>query len=161
MFWDKKIAVFHFLWTLLRDLAVLPFWSELMTRFRALEIHTVHLTESIKETFLKAGDGITSIITLCLPSCPAFSTATADLQGSFSISNHPAPPAWLPWKAPQPSSGNAFITSTLTETAMSTAWIVIIAESSWKRRRGITLGPLWLLFLISPSQSLGEATSLL
>lgn len=87
------MAVFNFLQILLRDLAVFPFWSELITRFKVLEIYTVHLTESKKGTFLKVGNGTTSIITLCLSSCPAFSSATADLQGSFSISNHPAPPA--------------------------------------------------------------------
>lgn len=47
-FLRQNSAVFHFLHVLLRDLAVFPFWSELTTSFKLLEIHAVHLTEIIR-----------------------------------------------------------------------------------------------------------------
>lgn len=63
-----------------------------MVRIKALEIYSVSQTEGKREIPEIGGD-IASIITFCLPFCPAFTFATADLQGSFSICNHPAPPA--------------------------------------------------------------------
>lgn len=100
MFQDQNSAEFHFILILHRDVAVFSFWSELTTPFKLLQIYAVHLPERKKETFLKVGFSITFIIILGLSFCPDFSSATAYLQGYFSICNHPATPALLLQKYP-------------------------------------------------------------